>query len=184
MCRIETKRLLIRRFEKEDGEGLYEYLSDPEVVKFEPYDVFSKENARKEAANRAKRECFLAVCEKESNKLIGNVYFDEGNYGTWEVGYVFHSKYQGQGYAIEAVKAVLQDGFRHRKVRRVVAKCNADNVRSWKLLEKLGMRKEATLQKNVYFKHNIEGKPVWQDTYQYAIVKEEWKNRGNHSLYT
>ena len=51
--KIETKRLLLRPFTAADGEDLYSYLSDPEVVRFEPYDVFTKADAEKEAARRA-----------------------------------------------------------------------------------------------------------------------------------
>ena len=63
--KIETKRLLLRPFTAADGEDLYSYLSDPEVVRFEPYDVFTKADAEKEAARRAGDPNFFAVVLKK-----------------------------------------------------------------------------------------------------------------------
>ena len=52
--------------------------------------------------------------------------------------------------------------------------CNPLNEHSWKLLEGLNMRREGTLIKNIYFKKDINGKPLWADTYEYGILKSEW----------
>ena len=78
--RLETDRLIIRRFKADDWEDLYEYLSDPDVVRFEPYEVFNKEQAKEEAASRSKIESFFAVCLKASGKLIGNIYIQQGEF--------------------------------------------------------------------------------------------------------
>ena len=59
----------------------------------------------------------------------------------------------------------------------VTAECNPMNVRSWKLMERLGMRREGEFRQNVYFRKDSDGNPVWQDTYQYAILANEWNNR-------
>ncbi|MDZ5034798.1 N-acetyltransferase, partial [Clostridium perfringens] len=48
------------------------------------------------------------------------------------------------------------------------------NEHSWKLLERLHMRREGLLLKNIYFKTDINGEPIWLDTYEYAILKKEW----------
>jgi RimJ/RimL family protein N-acetyltransferase len=171
---METQRLIIRRYIDSDWEDLYEYLSDAEVVKYEPYDVFSKEQAKQEAINRSSQECFYAICIKDSNKLIGNLYFQKGDFDTWELGYVFNSKYQGKGYATEAAKALVAKAFDEWGARRVIAMCNPLNTKSWKLLERLGMRREGTLIKNIYFKYDSLGNPIWADTYEYGLLKEEW----------
>ncbi len=73
--------------------------------------------------------------------------------------------------------ALLRYAFGTLKAHRVVAKCNALNYRSYKLMERLGMRREAELKKNVYFKRDSSGNPIWQDTLQYAILLEEWKQK-------
>lgn len=172
--RLETDRLIIRRFKSEDWEDLYEYLSDADVVRFEPYEVFNKEKAKEEAANRSKNESFFAVCLKASGKLIGNIYIQQGEFNTWELGYVFNSKYQGCGYATEAAKTIVSNAFKEWGARRIVAMCNPLNIPSWRLLERLGMRREGTLIKNVYFKFNDDGEPIWSDTYEYGLLKEEF----------
>ena len=176
MQQIETERLIIRRFKEEDWKDLYEYLSDEEVVRYEPYQTFSVEEAQREAKSRAESPQFFAVCLKESNKLIGNVYFAKQEFKTWEIGYVFNRVYQGKGYATEAAKAVVQYGFETRGARRIVAMCNPLNVASWRLLERLGMRREGHLRQNIYFKKDKQGNPIWSDTYEYAILKNEYIN--------
>ena len=42
-------------------------------------------------------------------------------------------------------------------------------------MERLGMRREGFLVKNIFFKSDVNGKPIWQDTYEYGILKEEWE---------
>lgn len=174
---IETDRLTIRRFRNDDWGDLHEYLSNAEVVRFEPYDVFSEEDCRNEAARRSSDKAFWAVCLKEDNKLIGNIYFNRqepDEFSNWEIGYVFNPEYWGKGYAAESCRAIIDYGFRELNARRVVAMCNPENTRSWRLLERLGMRREGHLVKNIYFKRDEQGEPIWNDTYEYAILAEEW----------
>ncbi|MFW6287605.1 MAG: GNAT family N-acetyltransferase, partial [bacterium] len=77
-------------------------------------------------------------------------------------------------YATEACKRMLKYGFEDLKVHRIMAKCNTENISSWKLLERLSMRREGHFKKPVYFKKTGEGNPIWHDDYQYAILEEEW----------
>ncbi len=174
MQQLETERLVIRRFKEEDWKDLYEYLSDEEVVRYEPYQAFSIEASQNEAKSRAENPAFLAVCLKENNKLIGNIYFAKQEFKTWEIGYVFNRSYQGRGYATEAANAVIAYGFNTRGARRIVAMCNPLNTASWRLLERLGMRREGHLKQNIYFKKDEKGNPIWSDTYEYAILKDEY----------
>jgi RimJ/RimL family protein N-acetyltransferase len=174
MENIVTDRLIIRKFRPDDWQDLYEYLSDKEVVRFEPYDVFTKEQARDEASKRSGNDAFYAVCLKDNDKLIGNLYLGKGDFDTWELGYVFNRTYQGQGFAAESSRALLDFAFVNLGARRVVAMCNPENSHSWKLLERLHMRREALLLKNIYFKRDEVGERIWLDTYEYAILKDEW----------
>lgn len=174
MQNIFTKRLLIRRFAASDWKDLYEYLSDEEVVKFEPYEVFTEEQARKEAGSRETNEAFYAVCLKDSGKLIGNLYLSRGDFETWELGYVFNRRYQGRGYASESAGRLVDHAFGQLGARRIIAMCNPANISSWKLLERLNMRREGKLLQNIYFKLDENGAPIWLDTYEYAILKSEW----------
>lgn len=171
---LNTPRLIIRDYQPTDGADLFEMLSDEEVVTYEPYGVFSMAEACAEAARRAGDPCFRAVCEKVSGKLIGNVYLAEQDFGTWELGYVFARDFHGQGYATEACRAMVSEIFSSGRGRRVVAMCNPLNVASWRLLERLGLRREAHHVKNVWVDRDREGEPVWQDTYVYAVLADEW----------
>ena len=62
-------------------------------------------------------------------------------------------------------------------VRKVVSMCNPENESSWKLLERVGMKREGHLRKNIFFFTDNEGNPIWQDTYEYGILKEEFLSR-------
>ena len=171
---METERLQIRRFLPDDWQDLFEYLSQEEVVKYEPYEVFTEEASKQEANRRAEDIGFWAVCLKDSGKLIGNIYLSKQDYDTWELGYVFNKNYHGNGYAVEAAKALVDDIFRNKNSRRVVAMCNPLNVPSWRLLERLGLRREGHLRQNIYFKRDNAGNPIWADTYEYGILADEW----------
>jgi RimJ/RimL family protein N-acetyltransferase len=174
---METRRLFIRRFLPDDWQDLFEYLSQEDVVKYEPYDVFTEEASKQEADRRAGDDSFWAVCLKDCGKLIGNIYLSKRDFDTWELGYVFNKNYQGNGYATEAAKALVDDVFRNQNARRVVAMCNPLNESSWKLLERLGLRREGHLHRNIFFKKDKEGKPIWADTYEYGILADEWLKR-------
>ncbi len=171
---METERLLIRRFKSEDWMDLYDYLSQEEVVKYEPYEVFSMEQCQKEAINWAGNESFWAICLKETGKLIGNIYLSKGDFDTWELGYVFNKEYHNFGYATEAAWTLVNDAFINQQARRVIAMCNPYNISSWKLMERLNMRREAHKLQNIYFKKDDLGNPIWLDTYEYAILDSEW----------
>lgn len=174
---METERLSIRRFSPEDWQDLHEYLSQENVVKFEPYGVFTQEECRQEAARRAGDPSFWAVYLKDCGKLIGNVYLAKGEFDTWELGFVFGERYQGKGYATEAARALVSDVFQSKNAHRVVAMVNPLNTASWRLLERLGMRREGYLMQNIFFHRDEEGQPLWQDTYAYAMLAEEWEGR-------
>ncbi len=153
----------------------FEYLSQEEVVKFELYRVFTREQAKQEAINRSEEPDFWAVCLKDTGKLIGNIYLSEQEFETWELGFVFNRNYQGKGCATEAATALVESLFANNKARRIVAFCDPLNTASWKLLERMNMRREGHLLKNIYFFKDENDEPIWKDSYEYAILKEEWQ---------
>lgn len=182
MISLETERLLLRRFDPEDWRDLYEYLSREDTVRYEPYGIFDEQSCRREAELRAQMEAFRAVCLKSTGKLIGNIYFhrtEPKEFLTWELGYVFNPVYWGGGYASESCRAVLRHAFEQCGVRRVVARCSPENTASIRLLEHLNMRREAVKMKNIFLKRDALGNPVWQDTYEYAILSNEWESGQN-----
>lgn len=172
--RLQTDRLILRPFDKSDGRALYSYLSDPEVVKFEPYGVMSLAECEKEAERRQTDEAFIAVCLKDGT-LIGNIYLSNADeFNCRELGYVFSKHHQGKGYATEACQKCLEYAFTALNARRVIAMCDPQNTQSYRLLERLGMRREAHFIENVYFHKDANGEPIWKDTYVYSILKSEF----------
>ena len=108
--------------------------------------------------------------------MVGHLYFQQTEpleFLTWELGYIFNPRYQNKGYATESAAALIRYGFDHWGIHRVMAHCNPENIASWRVLEKIGMRREGHFQKNVFFKVQADGSPVWVDTYEYAILKQD-----------
>lgn len=168
---IETERLILRRFCKSNLQDLYEYLSDEEVVRFEPYKPMDLQEAENTLNWRMTTEEMLAVELKASGKMIGNVYLGQRDFEARELGFVFNRQYWGQGYARESCEALMQHAFA-TGVHRIYGECDPENVHSWRLLERLGFRREAHLRENVYFWKDEQGNPVWKDTLVYAILNE------------
>lgn len=169
---LKTGRLILRPFRESDDEDLFAYLSDPEVVKFEPYAPMTREQVRENLAWRMSTEEMIAVELRETGKLIGNVYLGRREFDSLELGYVFHAGFWGKGYARESCEALMECAFR-QGIHRIYAECDPENENSWHLLEKLGFRREGHLRKNVYFRKDAQGKPIWKDTYVYGKVEGE-----------
>lgn len=175
-----TERLALRRFLPSDGPGLHAYLSRPEAVRFEPCPVQSLPDCEHLAAERADNPDFWAVCLLATGELIGNLYLHLDQPTAWrsyELGYVFHPDHWGHGYASEAARALVSACFTDWGGRRVAAMCNPENRASWRLLERIGFRREGHLLRNTAFSTDAAGNPLWQDTYLYAVLAEEWLSR-------
>lgn len=167
----ETDRLILRRYRESDLQDLYEYLSDAEVVKFEPYQPMTPEETEKNLEWRISTEEMIAVELKSNQKMIGNVYLGKREFESLEIGYVFNKEYWGKGYAKESCEKLIASAF-SAGIHRIFAECDPQNAGSWRLLEALGFEREAHLRKNVYFWKDDKNKPIWKDTYIYAKLKE------------
>ena len=168
---ITTKRLVIRTFESEDWQEVYEYTSDSTVMTYLPEGVFTEEDAKQfVATNIGDNAEKFPVVLKDENIVIGHIaffpYFGEH---TYEIGWVFNPKYTNKGYASEAARAMLEFGFEHMKLHRIIATCQPQNIPSYRVMEKIGMRREG------YFKKCIPAEHEWWDEYYYAILEDEWK---------
>lgn len=168
---VETKRLIIRKYELSDLNDLYEYLSDEEVVKYEPYKPLSKEETLDNLRWRVETDEMLAVELKENHKMIGNIYLRKRDFNTLEIGYVFNKKYWHQGLATEALEEIINQEF-EKGIHRIYAECDPENTSSWMLLERLGFTREGYLKKNIYFWKDSTGNPIWKDTYIYAKLNK------------
>lgn len=174
---IETDRLLIRILEMKDKNDFFKYRSMPEIYQYQawrPKDIdeveaFINKNISV-CPNTRNTWLQLAVCLREG-QLIGDIgiHFTEDDYQL-EIGYTVSPEYQGNGYAVEAVKAVINYAFTKLKEHRITASVDPDNLKSIKLLDKIGFRKEAHFIKSFRIDNQ------WYDDCVYAILAEEWKS--------
>jgi aminoglycoside 6'-N-acetyltransferase len=174
----ETDRLILRAFEDIDVQPLAAYRSDPEIAKFQYWDIpFTEEKAAKfiQEINRIQPgipgEWYqIAIELKTMHQLIGDCAFcilaEDSQQA--EIGFTLARQYQGKGYATEAVSRLLDYLLGELKLHRVRAICHVENIASAKLLERLGMRREGEFIENILFK----GK--WSSEYWYGILQREW----------
>ena len=180
--RLVTDRLVIRAYEASDVPALIEYLSsdDPVVARVmriapttEAIEAYW-EPMRSVDPFSDPQWLSLLIELKGERKVVGNV-----GYGTTvideahklgSIGWSLSSAYRGQGIATEAASAVLGFVFDHLGVHRVQARTGRANASSWRLMERLGMRREAHFRES---HTNLLG--AWDDEYIYAILKAEWE---------
>ena len=174
MENIRTARVILRPFREADYDDLYECLSQLRDDPFEGYPGITYENGREHLKYRLGSEEFYAIVMPDSGKVIGNVYCGNRDFSAKEVGYIVNRNYQRMGYAAEALSVVIGSAFQ-AGAHRVYAECDPRNIPSWKLLEHVGLRREAHFKQNIFFHRNENGAPVWKDTFVYAIIAEEWE---------
>ena len=172
MQEIRTNRLLLRPFRESDYDDLFEFLSQLEDDEFEGYPGITYENGRQHLAYRLGSEEFRAIELTETGKVIGNIYCGNRDFAAKEVGYIVNKSYQQQGCAAEALSAVIARAFREG-AHRVYAECDPRNVPSWKLLEKVGLRREAYFRQNICFHRDKYGNPIWKDMLVYTILEND-----------
>lgn len=171
MKEITTPRLILREFRESDYDDLYEFLYQLRDDEFEGYPGITYENGREHLKYRVGSDEFYAIELAESGKVIGNIYYGKRDFEAREVGYIVNKDFQRKGYASEALKAVIDNAFADG-VHRVYAELDPRNECSWRLLEKVGMAREAHFKQNVYFHKDEKGNPIWKDTYVYAVLNK------------
>ena len=103
--------------------------------------------------------------------IVGHVNLIVGEHGQGEIGFLFNPEHQGRGYATEAARALLGLAFERYGLHRVYGRLEPRNVASARVLEKLGMRREALLVENEWVKGE------WQSEAIYALLDREWEAR-------
>ena len=179
---IETQRLILRPFVKNDAADVFEYLHEPMVHCFEDMRINSNEEASDAVLERAKdHEYYFAIVLKESGKVIGEIFaHPEGEQhlgescDTFSPCWMLNSKYHRKGYAYEAAQAYFDFLFNRKGARRLYAYTEDYNISSQKLCEKLGMRREGFYVEFISFVNDENGNPIYENTYEYAILKKEW----------
>ena len=181
---IETDRLLLRPFNENDADDLYEYLREPLVNCFACMKLSNPAEAKSEAAKRSMQtEYLFAIVLKENGKVIGEIEahpespspdIENTALDTFSPCWMLNRKYHGHGYAYEAARAFFDYLFREKGARRIYAYTEDYNLSSQRLCEKLGMRREGLFMEFVSFVNDENGDPIYENTMQYAILKKEW----------
>jgi RimJ/RimL family protein N-acetyltransferase len=177
--RLETERLILRSFQDSDLNAFVKYRSDPEVARYQGWDAPYGESAAAAFIQEMKErqpgtigEWYQIAVERQADgEMIGDCAFhilaEDGQQA--EIGFTFSRPHQGKGYATEAVTRLLEYLFGELGLRRVRATCDAANLASARLLERIGMRREGYLIENIWFKG------AWGSEYAYALLKKEWE---------
>lgn len=173
---IQTERLSLRPFKVTDAEDILGYLADPKVNCFKKEKLTSLAAAQKDALKKSKDESKVAVVLKDSHKVIGELFCEFNEPDTYFIGWNFNPDYEGKGYASESASAMIDDLFLNKNARRLTAYIEDDNLPSQKLAEKLGMRREGLFLEFISFV-TVAGRPKYENTYQYALLKKEWVDR-------
>jgi RimJ/RimL family protein N-acetyltransferase len=174
---IQTPRLLLRPFTHNDHAALHSWQSRPDVVRYLYGEARTPEETTESLALKSavtwpeKEGEHLSLAVELNKEVIGEAvlkYLSEPH-RQGEIGYILHPDHQGHGYATEAAGAMLRLGFENLGLHRIIASCDAFNGASWRVMERLGMRKEA------HFKHNEIFKGAWGEEFIYAILEDEWR---------
>ncbi|MED1749271.1 GNAT family N-acetyltransferase [Bacillus zhangzhouensis] len=175
MNQLETNRLILRPFCDEDAAGMLDYLSNPRVYCFLDDQISTLEEAAAKVQKRKADHSYTAVCLKESQQIIGELFHLKEEPDTYSIGWNFNAVYEGKGYARESAEALLSYLFVEKGARRLYAYVEDDNDRSRTLCERLGMRKEGLFLEFISFTTYEDGTPKYENTYQYALLKKEWE---------
>ena len=176
---VRTERLTLRRATVHDAATTWTYRSLPEVgawITSAPDDFATY----LEQFTDEKSLALTLVIEREGI-VIGDLMVhvrdawsqrevrEQAVGAEAELGWSLAPGHQGQGYATEAVRATISLCFAQLGVRRVVAECFADNEPSWRLMERLGMRREGHAVRD-----SLHRSGEWLDGLTYAVLREEW----------
>jgi len=171
---LETPRLRLRAIAETDWPAILAYMSDPAVTAFLPDGTLDEDASRRFAREQSGEEAkAVAVIAKASGELIGHMPFHPWFAPeTFEIGWAFHRAHQKKGYATEAARALLAHAFGALNAHRVIATCQPENTASWRVAEKIGMRREAHFRSALY-----RAPGVWWDECFYALLAEEYRAR-------
>lgn len=176
---VHTERLTLRAYASDDVDRLWAYEQLPQVQQWLGWAPHSRDELR--AAMDAESSNTTHVMVLLASTVIGHIMIMPAD--SWaqtdvadrakgleaELGWMFDPAHGGKGYATEAVRAVIGLCFGALGVRRIHAGCIADNTASWRLMERLGLRREAHGRATALHRDG-----TWHDSLTYALLREEW----------
>ena len=179
---VRTARLTIRQATVDDADATWQFRRDPEVGRWLTRDAGEREEYAAGFTDPERLAKTLIV--ERDGVVVGDLMLlvedawaqaevaDRARGVQAELGWVIDPAHAGKGYATEAAGALLRVCFEDLGLRRVTAQCFADNVASWRLMEKLGMRRESHL-----VRESLHRSGAWLDGLAYAILREEWQDQ-------
>lgn len=178
---LETARLVMRPFAERDIPQTVDYSTPGPTdaarlrsVDWEPTPEGVRSWWTPMAAmtiDQAVRWLALAIEVKTLGRVVGNVGLRTENANSHRqalIGWLLGKAFEGQGYATKAVTALINHRFVSERFHRAYARTAADNERSWRLMERVGMRREG------YFIRSCFHDGVWRHEYLYAVLADEW----------
>ena len=176
---LRTERLVLRPFAADDLEPLYAIYSDEGVARWLYNEPRSLEETREQLARKVGGASLggegewlsAAAVLAETGELVADIalLWASEAHRQGELGFVVHPAHQGNGYATEAARPLLAFAFETLGLHRVVGRLEPRNAGSARVLEKLGMRREAHLVENEWVKGE------WQSELDYALLASEWR---------
>jgi RimJ/RimL family protein N-acetyltransferase len=176
---IRTERLLLRSFASDDVDAVLDMESREDVVRYLLWDVMDRAAAERFVTTRAartqidaeNRSIYVAATVPPDDRAVGEFMLMVLNeeYLQGEIAWTLHPEVQGRGYATEGAREMLRFAFEELGLHRVIAITDARNVASMRVMERIGMRKEAHHRDS----HFLKG--AWVSSVVYAILDEEWR---------
>ena len=178
---LTTARLTLRPYQPGDLDGLYRMFSDADVCRYLPWEPMDIEQARAKLERRLTQDhieadgdpLILAAVDPQLG-VVGELMLELSSRSSCqgEIGWSFHPDVQGRGLATEGARAVLRLGFETLGLHRIFAGADARNVASIRVMERLGMRREALFVENSYVKGE------WTSEVVCALLDSEWRAQG------
>jgi len=175
---VRSPRLSLRPLSAADTTALLAYRSRADVCRYVPFTPMDTAIIAERlgtawartSLNDEGQNLTLGVEVTDTGELVGDVVlmWHSREHRGGEIGYVLNPESSGHGYATEAVRRLLGLAFDDLGLHRVIARVDARNEASARLTRRLGMRQEAYLVRNEWFKGE------WTDELDFALLEEEW----------
>jgi len=173
---LESPRLRLRHYRDDDVDALYTLQSDPQVMRYWSYPAWTERRQAEERLQEIYRQLrendgyMWVVAERDSDRMIGQAVLFSLNRAQRmaETGYSLMTAYQGRGLAQEAMRLALGFAFDELGMERIEADIDPRNVRSCRLVERLGFVREGTLRE----RWRVNGEVC--DTALYGLLRREF----------
>ena len=176
---LRTARLDLRPYEPGDLDHVRDMHTREDVTRYLYWDVLTDEQVQDRLERKLGHVALHAEGDwigpmavlRETGEVVGDaaLAWVSEEHRTGEVGFVLKPEFQGRGLASEMAGEMLRIGFEDAGFHRIIGQCDARNTGSWRVLERIGMRREAHLVQNEWVKGE------WCDELSYAMLADEWR---------